>query len=156
MLCASHCDVCRAWIAYSVICKAFTLNDFQITKHRWDQFMFRANNETMVRQSNSISFMHTQRSLFLRFCDTNWHFDFVIHWMKSNLFWSENSSNSLQSSNAGLCKPSINMRWMFEILGYVKFDRCCVYVMLSLQCFEIYWKQVQVNGWTLQIVAFVI
>ena len=155
MLCASYCNICRAGIAYSVFCKVFTVNDFHIIYNRWDQFMFRASNEIMVRQSNMIFHFHKQSSLLFCCCDSNWHFRFVIHLMKSNFFWPQYWSNFLQSSNAGSCKLFRNKRWMFGILGFVEFYRCCVSVSLSLQCSRIYWKQMEINGWTLQIVAFI-
>ena len=126
ILCAPYCNLCRAGIAYSISCKVFTLSEFLITFNRWNQIMFRANNEIMVRKSNLIFHMHKQRSLFLCSCDTNWSFSFVINWMKSNFLWPQNCSNFLQSSSAGTCKLCRNMRWSFGILGFVKFDRCQV------------------------------
>ena len=149
MFCAPSWYVCRAGIAYSVICKVFTLNDIHITYKQWDEFMFRINNEIIVRQNNLIFRMRRQKSLFLRCCDTSWHSSFVIHWMKGNFLRPQNCSNFLQSSNAGSCNFYRNMRLMFGILGFVKVDRCCGYASLSLQCSRISWKQVEINRWTL-------
>ena len=121
MLCAPYCNVCRVGIVYSVVCKVRILrphrkvNDFQITYIQWDQLVFGANIEVMIKESNLIFHMHKQRSLLLRCCDTNWHFSYVTKWMKSNFFWPRNCHNFFQSSTAGLCKLCRNMRWMFGI-----------------------------------------
>ena len=143
-------------IPYNIICKIFTLNVFHITYNRWDQFMFRANNKTMIRQSNLIFHMNKLMSLFLCCCDTNCNFSFVTQRMIRNFFRPQNCSNFLQSSNARLCKFCRNMRWMFRILGFVKFGRCCVYMSHSFQYLRISYKQVGIKKWPHQIVAFVI
>ena len=127
MLCGPYCDVCRAGIAYGVICKVFTLNDFHIAYNRWGQFCLEPSIKSWSGKVPWYSICISKRSLFLRCCDTNWHYSFVIHWMKSNFFWPQNCSNFLQSSNAGSCNLCRNMRWIFGILRFVKFDRCCVY-----------------------------
>ena len=108
-----------------------------------DQFMFAANNEVMVRQSNLIFYMHRQRNLFLCCCDANWYFSFLIHWMKINFCWSQNCITFLQGFNAGSCKLCRDMRWNFGILGFIKFEICCVYVSLSIQCLKISWRQLE-------------
>ena len=156
ILCALYWDVCRIGIACSVIWKVFTLNVFHITYNRCDQFMFAANNKVMVRQNILIFHMHRQRNLFLCCYDANWYFSFLIHWMKINFCWSQNCITFLQGFNAGSCKLCKNMRWIFGILGFIKFEMCCVYVSLSIQWLRISWKELERNGWTLQIAAFVI
>ena len=133
ILCALYWDVCRIGIACSVIWKVFTLNVFHITYNRCDQFMFAASNEVMVMQNILIFNMHRRRNLFLCCCDANWYFSFFIHWMKINLCWSQNCITFLQGFNAGSCKLCRNMRWIFGILGFTKFEMCCVYMSLSIQ-----------------------
>ena len=105
--------------------------------------MFAANSEVMVRQSNLIFHMHRQRSLFLCCCDANWYFSFLIHWMKINFCWSQDCITFLQEFNAGSYKLCRNMRWNFGILGFIKFEMCCVYVSLSIQCLKISWRQLE-------------
>ena len=146
MLCARYCYVCRAGIACSVICKKFTLRDFHITNNRRDQFMFEP---TMKSWSGEIIWYSVCISKGVCFFAVviPLHFSFVIHWMKSNFFNPENCSNFLQSLNAGSCKLCINKRWMFGVLEFIT---CCS----PLQCSRISWKQVGINKWTLQILAF--
>ena len=118
--------------------------------------MFAANNEVMVRQSNLIFYMHRQRNLFLCCCDANWYFSFLIHWMKINFCWSQNCITFLQGFNAGSCKLCRDMRWNFGILGFIKFEICCVYVSLPSSVWKFLGDNWRKNGCTLQIVAFVI
>ena len=127
MLCAPYCDICRAGIAYSVICKVFTPSNFHITYNRWDQFMFKVNNEIMVKQSNLIFDMHKQS------CDTNWQFSFVVYWMNVTSSGPKTAAISSKALILDRAKPCRNMRWMFEILRFAKLDRCWEYVLLSLQ-----------------------
>ena len=92
-------------------------------------------------------------------CHTNWHFSFVI--IKWKVTSSAPKIAAISSKgywilDTGSCKLCRNLRWMFGILGFVKFDRCCMYVSLYFQCSRISWRKVEINWWTLQVVAFVI
>ena len=93
---------------------------------------------------------------YLCCCNTNWHFSFVIIEWKVTSSGPKFAAISSKAINAGSCNICRNMRWILGILRFLKFYRCCVYVSHSLQCSRNSWKQVAINGWTLQIVAFVI